>query len=199
MMQVDWKSFTLLKIEEFCNDKISHTFMLKEFTDYYIDVFASAFPDNNTVKDKIRQIMQQLRDDNLLRFDERGSYTYLGLLQSEQSNQTDQFSNLSFMGNEYLLENLNSDSELGYAKLAKNHFGTHCMFEKCQNTFLTAKSLPYIEVHHILPLADGGEDILANLSVVCAHHHRMAHYAKNDIKQEIRTYLLSENKRRLGL
>jgi len=35
---------------------------------------------------------------------------------------------------------------------------------------------PYLEVHHIKQLADGGEDTIENAIAVCPNCHRMAHY-----------------------
>ncbi|WP_223415304.1 MULTISPECIES: HNH endonuclease signature motif containing protein [unclassified Pseudomonas] len=35
---------------------------------------------------------------------------------------------------------------------------------------------PYLEVHHRKPLADGGEDIVANAIAVCPNCHRKAHH-----------------------
>jgi 5-methylcytosine-specific restriction protein A len=35
---------------------------------------------------------------------------------------------------------------------------------------------PYLEVHHRKPLADGGEDTVANAVAVCPNCHRQAHY-----------------------
>lgn len=40
----------------------------------YIDVLRAKYPDNNTIKDKIRQILQQLRDLELIKFESRGHY-----------------------------------------------------------------------------------------------------------------------------
>ena len=40
----------------------------------YIDVVQAKYPDNNTIKDKIRQILQQLRDLELIKFESRGHY-----------------------------------------------------------------------------------------------------------------------------
>jgi hypothetical protein len=36
---------------------------------------------------------------------------------------------------------------------------------------------PYLEVHHIKPLAQGGEDTVANAIALCPNCHRKAHYA----------------------
>ena len=36
---------------------------------------------------------------------------------------------------------------------------------------------PYLEVHHVKQLAEGGEDIVENAIAVCPNCHRKAHYA----------------------
>lgn len=36
---------------------------------------------------------------------------------------------------------------------------------------------PYLEVHHIKPLAEGGEDMVANAVALCPNCHRRAHFA----------------------
>lgn len=38
---------------------------------------------------------------------------------------------------------------------------------------------PYLEVHHVLPLGEEGEDSLANAAAICPHHHRELHHGKN--------------------
>ncbi|WP_289043555.1 HNH endonuclease signature motif containing protein [uncultured Aliiroseovarius sp.] len=35
---------------------------------------------------------------------------------------------------------------------------------------------PYLEVHHVLPLADGGEDTVENTRALCPNCHRKAHF-----------------------
>lgn len=37
---------------------------------------------------------------------------------------------------------------------------------------------PYIEVHHIIPLAEGGDDTVENAIGLCPNCHRQAHYGK---------------------
>jgi 5-methylcytosine-specific restriction endonuclease McrA len=37
---------------------------------------------------------------------------------------------------------------------------------------------PYLEVHHIIRLADGGEDVVDNTLALCPNCHRQAHYGK---------------------
>ena len=36
----------------------------------------------------------------------------------------------------------------------------------------------YSEVHHIVPLGEGGEDMPSNVACVCPAHHREAHVSK---------------------
>nr|WP_275041241.1 HNH endonuclease signature motif containing protein [Halomonas meridiana] len=35
---------------------------------------------------------------------------------------------------------------------------------------------PYLEVHHRKPLAEGGDDTVANAIALCPNCHRAAHY-----------------------
>lgn len=56
------------------------------------------------------------------------------------------------------------------------------LYGECQisgNKFVFEKSdgMPYLEVHHLIPLGEGGADAPANLVVLSAHIHRMLHYA----------------------
>ena len=51
--------------------------------------------------------------------------------------------------------------------------------EKCTlpAPFIRAKdSTPYLEIHHIKPLAEGGEDNLDNTIALCPNCHRELHY-----------------------
>lgn len=55
--------------------------------------------------------------------------------------------------------------------------------ERCKKDapFLRSKdSKPYLEVHHIKPLADGGEDTVANALALCPNCHRELHYGLLD-------------------
>jgi len=47
----------------------------------------------------------------------------------------------------------------------------------------------YIEVHHIIPLSEGGEDSINNTVALCPNCHRALHYANN--RQELREILLN--------
>lgn len=56
------------------------------------------------------------------------------------------------------------------------------LYKTCQVTgeefiFDKVNGEPYLEVHHLVPLGEGGSDEPANLVVISAHIHRMLHYA----------------------
>ena len=56
------------------------------------------------------------------------------------------------------------------------------LYKTCQITgdqfvFAKTNNQPYLEVHHLIPLSEGGSDNPANLVVVSAHIHKMLHYA----------------------
>lgn len=48
----------------------------------------------------------------------------------------------------------------------------HALFKKDDGT-------PYLEVHHIEPLSNGGHDTLINVASLCPHCHRQLHYGIN--------------------
>ncbi len=56
------------------------------------------------------------------------------------------------------------------------------LYKTCQITggdfiFLKLNGEPYLEVHHLVPLGEGGSDDPTNLVVISAHIHRMLHHA----------------------
>jgi len=45
--------------------------------------------------------------------------------------------------------------------------------------FVDLNDEPFLEVHHIIPLSEGGTDDLQNTAALCPNCHRAVHYAKN--------------------
>jgi len=60
--------------------------------------------------------------------------------------------------------------------------------------FITIRGTPYLEVHHVIPLAEGGPDIIENTVAVCPNCHRELHYSIDANKQR---QLLREKVKRL--
>lgn len=59
--------------------------------------------------------------------------------------------------------------------LLKELRGYECQI--CGFSFLKADGNPYVEVHHLERLADGGLNIASNMIVLCANCHKIFHYA----------------------
>lgn len=66
--------------------------------------------------------------------------------------------------------------------------------ELCGNTapFVTSEGLPYLEVHHIQPLAEGGADTVENAAALCPNCHRACHFASE--KTLFALYLITRNR-----
>jgi|GEM_PF-2406471 len=51
----------------------------------------------------------------------------------------------------------------------------------CNAPFIRASDgTPYLEVHHVLPLAEGGDDTVENAIALCPNCHRRKHFGKDD-------------------
>jgi 5-methylcytosine-specific restriction endonuclease McrA len=53
---------------------------------------------------------------------------------------------------------------------------------------------PYLEVHHVVPLSEGGDDTLENAAALCPSCHRELHYGK--LRLQKRAILKSEISRK---
>ena len=57
-----------------------------------------------------------------------------------------------------------------------------CEVEGCNGArFQVASGEYFVEVHHLLPLAEGGADVLENTVALCPTHHRLLHQAKDKL------------------
>jgi HNH endonuclease len=60
--------------------------------------------------------------------------------------------------------------------IARKRAGHRCEVHDCAHpTFETPEGVSYTEVHHIVPLADGGQDMITNVACLCPAHHREVH------------------------
>lgn len=194
-----WKEFIYRLIIDYCNQRGNRTFTLKQFQADNYDAISIFRPEAKTPLSTLRRILQELRDDNLLTFiDNSGTYTLRGveLLAGEVEDE-----NLVKIQagtperKEYLIEIYVRD--IGWANEAKRRFGLFCICTGCSNSFIKDDGTPYVEVHHIIPLCKGGEDAVWNLAVLCAHHHRKAHYANVRTRIQMGKSLLAKVKSRL--
>lgn len=56
-----------------------------------------------------------------------------------------------------------------------------CRCQICGLTFLMDNGNYYCEAHHLIPISEDGSQNPENVIILCANHHRMFHYAKNNI------------------
>lgn len=60
--------------------------------------------------------------------------------------------------------------------------GGKCEMPGCVcNLFLRDDDSPYLEVHHVQPLGEDGEDSLTNAAALCPHCHRILHFGKDRV------------------
>jgi 5-methylcytosine-specific restriction endonuclease McrA len=149
--------------------------------------------------DKVRQQFQFLRDDGVISFlNNRGTYTLRKpeILEGELTEESETILRIHEPNKrEYVKETF--ARERGWVKQAKDKLGMYCLHPNCSNSFSKENGLPYIEVHHIIPLFDGGEDAVWNLVVICAHHHKMAHFADEETQKKLKALFLKIVEKRL--
>lgn len=197
-----WKTFVLQLVTQFCETRACRSFSLGEFGDFAELALAGFAPNNFHRAAKLRQTLQFLRDDSLIAFkDGHGNYTLLGQTLLAQEVEPEAVPILqAFRGapekREYLIEIYARDQ--GLVKQARQLFDFKCACFGCSNSFLKDDGTFYCEVHHITPFHRGGEDVLSNLSVLCAHHHRMAHFAGQKEQAELREFLLDRTTKMLA-
>ena len=72
---------------------------------------------------------------------------------------------------------------------AKRRAKGKCEMPGCKyKAFITASGKPYLEGHHVKPLAEGGDDSIKNVAALCPVCHREQHYSKD--KLDMRKILL---------
>lgn len=62
--------------------------------------------------------------------------------------------------------------------------------------FMDKQGKPYLETHHVIRLADGGEDVIDNVVAICPNCHRKVHVLNDEQDVIILETVASENKRR---
>ena len=75
-----------------------------------------------------------------------------------------------------------------------------CFFSENHKTFPSINRPNYVEGHHIIPVALNDSfseelDCEDNVIALCPNCHKAMHYAKNDYKEELLSYILENNKK----
>ena len=182
-----WKQLIHDLAIEYCHLRDDSHMNVREFYEYYDDTLTLFAPNYKDRYAKVRQQFIFLREENQVTFvDNQGNYILSGVdLSHSAKNIIIAAEKLAEEPEEreYLVE-VRARNQ-GLTRLARRVYGDYCLIPDCANTFQKENDEPYIEVHHIQFLCHGGKNNLANLSVVCAHHHRAAHFARFDMQQMI--------------
>jgi hypothetical protein len=79
--------------------------------------------------------------------------------------------------------------------IARKRAESRCEVSGCTSpTFLTDEDAPFVEIHHLLPLANGGDDTIANAACLCPIHHREIHYGvrRQELTDQLRARRAAE-------
>lgn len=87
------------------------------------------------------------------------------------------------------------DPKVKEAAKQRDHYS--CSIPGCSNEFESADGHPFVEVHHIQPLNEGGEDMLSNVICLCSHHHSQVHYANEEGRMCVERAIHDEMKKKL--
>lgn len=165
-----WKQTVADAILEIVNSRHSLGFTLSEVYEFE-GLIQTKFPNNNFVKQKIRQVLQQLRDLGFLTFSGDGNYQLnpsFSELEFEPLSDFRQFSNST---TKTVVRNIRLRNTL-LAFDVKDRYQNIC--QVCRNT-VELRQNSYAEAHHIRPLGTPhlGPDNEGNILVVCPNHHVM--------------------------
>jgi hypothetical protein len=77
---------------------------------------------------------------------------------------------------------------------AKIRADGRCEMPGCRRPlFAREDNTRYLEVHHVVPLSEGGEDTLANAAALCPHCHRELHFGVDRLRlrRKLQNYISS--------
>lgn len=83
--------------------------------------------------------------------------------------------------------------------LAKQRADYRCEVADCTvELFTKPDGQRYVEVHHLIGMAEGGPDTMENLVCVCANHHRELHYGnqRGELKAQLQLLRTEEGERK---
>lgn len=172
MSDWSWKQALAGRIIQIVNDRSSINFSIDELYEA-ADYFSVLFPRNRHVKEKIRQTLQQLRDDGFLSFQGEGHYQ-LNLTYQELEGDP---APLGVKGVEspttkQVLRNVRLRCSF-LASEVKRRYKNIC--QVCRTPVVIAAQKYFANAHHLWPLGSPhfGPDLIGNIIVLCPNHHAM--------------------------
>lgn len=72
-----------------------------------------------------------------------------------------------------------------------------CQYCGEEAPFIDKQGEPYLETHHVIRLADGGEDAIDNVVAICPNCHRKVHVLNDEVDTIVLEGIADQNKRQL--
>lgn len=172
MSEWPWKQAVADRVLQIVNEKSSAGFSIKELYAYTKD-FSTLFPRNRHVREKIRQVLQRLRDEGFLQFHGGGSYS-LNLANQELEGDPVSLDGrgVEFPKTKQVVRNIRLRSTLLGVEI-KRRYNNNC--QVCRVPVPLWKGQYYAEAHHLWPIGSPhfGPDVFGNIVVLCPNHHSM--------------------------
>lgn len=171
---LSWLDAMRLELERYQEQKGENIVTLRDLYDFSEHRLSIHFPDNNHIRDKIRQQLQRLRDRDEVEFlDEHGTYRInLGENIKQEKAGLEQILDstpqLTEDSTEFT-ESRRRARDHAFAELVKDAYDHSCAI--CGNSRETPAGNPEAEAAHIYPKRERGPDDVRNGLTLCKLHH----------------------------
>ena len=171
---VTWLDAVRMELERYREETGSQTVTLGELYDFCEDRLATRFPENNTVRAKLRQQLQELRDNNEVEFvDDAGEYRIVvgGDVKKEREQLEAQLASPPELtaDTEEFTDRRRRVRDSAFAELVTENYDRTCVV--CGRSRETPSGTPEVEAAHIYPKSEGGADDPRNGLALCKLHH----------------------------
>lgn len=168
--EVTWTDAVRDELRRYRTEAGSERVTLGEFYDFAEESLATQFPENNTVRAKLRQQLQVLRDRGDVEFlDDAGAYRInVGDDETTVNPRFDSASSLTEEVEEFTQRERRVRDPV-VARRIKENYDYTCVV--CGKSRETPDGNPEVEAAHIYPRAENGAETVENGLALCKLHH----------------------------
>ncbi|SFL08319.1 putative restriction endonuclease [Halogranum rubrum] len=170
---VTWVDAVRAELDRYRSETGSRRVTLNELYDFSEETLATQFPENNSVRAKLRQQLQVLRDRGEVEFvDGAGEYR---LIDEEKDEEREQLQTkwdsppMLTEDNDSFTEHRRRVRDTVFAELVKENYDDTCVV--CGRSRETPTGNPEVEAAHIYPRSENGADDPRNGVTLCKLHH----------------------------
>lgn len=167
-----WKQALADIVLRIANDRQKSNFSIDDVYNHEQEL-SNRFPANQHVREKIRQVLQQLRDDGLLLFHGRGQYQVnLGFEDITGDEAPLGIQGFALPTTRTVVRKLRLRCTVLASEMKRRY---HHTCQLCRTPVFVSGEEKYAEAHHLKPLGNPhlGPDIAGNILVLCPNHHVM--------------------------